>query len=250
MRQFYHSLTVGFVILAGLLAACTSASPAPEKILPAKVDKEHHQVTLTEKAAERLGIQTDIVREDTATRTRQVGGLIVTSANGIGPAPGQVWVQVSLTDSDFALVDRGEPAIITSLEDDEEDSDANALEGEPDEGPTDDAEEGEAAGNVLYYAVDNADNRFTPGQRVFVEVTLSGSGTVLKVIPYATVIYDTSGGTWVYTNPQPLVFIRESIEISYIEDDRVFLTAGPAVGTVIVTVGGSELYGAEVGVAK
>src|SRR5918911_1738384 len=33
------------------------------------------------------------------------------------------------------------------------------------------------------------------------------------VIPYAAVLYDTEGNTWVYTNPEPFVFVRSSITI-------------------------------------
>lgn len=69
-----------------------------------------------------------------------------------------------------------------------------------------------------------------------------------KVVPYASVIYDPEGATWVYTNPEPLVFVREEIKIDYIKDNKVVLLSGPEVGTVIVTMGVSELYGTEYGI--
>lgn len=69
-------------------------------------------------------------------------------------------------------------------------------------------------------------------------------------IPYSAVMYGLEGETWVYTNPEPLVYIREPIVIDYIEDDLVALVEGPEVGTLVVTVGASLLYGAEVGVSK
>lgn len=58
------------------------------------------------------------------------------------------------------------------------------------------------------------------------------------------------GETWAYTNPEPLVFIRQSIIIDFIEGDLAVLSEGPATGTAVVTVGAAELYGAEVGVSK
>lgn len=70
------------------------------------------------------------------------------------------------------------------------------------------------------------------------------------VIPYASIIYGLKGETWVYTNPEPLVFIRHAITIEHIEDDQVILSDGPDVGTAIVTVGVAELFGAETGVSK
>lgn len=76
------------------------------------------------------------------------------------------------------------------------------------------------------------------------------NGSERKVVPYAAVIYDLSGATWVYTNPAPLSFVRESITIDFIEGDRAVLVNGPSSGTEVVTVGVAELYGAETGVKK
>lgn len=76
------------------------------------------------------------------------------------------------------------------------------------------------------------------------------NGSERKVVPYAAVIYDLSGATWVYTNPAPLSFVRESITIDFIEGDRAILVNGPSSGTEVVTVGVAELYGAETGVKK
>ena len=76
------------------------------------------------------------------------------------------------------------------------------------------------------------------------------NGSKRKVVPYAAVIYDLEGGTWVYTNPAPLSFVRESITIDFIEGDWAILTNGPSSGTEVVTVVVAELYGAETGVKK
>jgi hypothetical protein len=71
------------------------------------------------------------------------------------------------------------------------------------------------------------------------------NGARRKVIPYAAVLYDTEGATWTYTNPEPLVFIRNRIEVEYIDGDLAILSAGPPSGTRVVTVGAQELYGSE-----
>ena len=76
------------------------------------------------------------------------------------------------------------------------------------------------------------------------------NGAERKVVPYAAVIYDLAGATWVYTSPAPLTFVRESITIDFIEGDQAILTNGPSSGTQVVTVGVAELYGAETGVKK
>jgi hypothetical protein len=71
------------------------------------------------------------------------------------------------------------------------------------------------------------------------------SGTVRKVVPYGAVLYDPAGRTWVYTSPDSLVFVRREIVVEYIEGDLAVLTDGPPAGTRVVTLGATELHGAE-----
>jgi hypothetical protein len=66
-----------------------------------------------------------------------------------------------------------------------------------------------------------------------------------KVTPYASIIYDAIGQTWVYTNPEPLVYIRHEIKIDRIKGNKVYLLEGPPVGTRVATQGAAELYGTE-----
>jgi hypothetical protein len=66
-----------------------------------------------------------------------------------------------------------------------------------------------------------------------------------KVMPYGALMYDKKGHTWTFTNPSPLVFVRAAVEVEDIEGDQVILAEGPPVGTVVVTVGATELMGAE-----
>jgi len=70
----------------------------------------------------------------------------------------------------------------------------------------------------------------------------------MAVVPYAAVLYDQHGLTWVYTNPEPLVFLRAQITVDDIDGDMALLSAGPVSGTLVVTVGASELFGVESGV--
>ena len=50
-----------------------------------------------------------------------------------------------------------------------------------------------------------------------------------------------------YTNPEPLVFVRSRVAIDYIDQERAVLTDGPDLDAQIVTVGAAELLGAESG---
>lgn len=73
-------------------------------------------------------------------------------------------------------------------------------------------------------------------------------GARRSVAPYAAVLYETDGSTWVYTNPEPLVFIRHAVTIERIQGEEAILTEGPEVGTKVVSVGGAMLYGSEHGI--
>ena len=77
--------------------------------------------------------------------------------------------------------------------------------------------------------------------------TVSASGSE---VPYAAVIYDIEGNTWVYTSPAPLTFVRAAIVIDRIDGDTAFLSESLASDLNVVTVGVSELYGTETGVSK
>jgi len=66
-----------------------------------------------------------------------------------------------------------------------------------------------------------------------------------RVVPYAALLYDPEGNTYVYTSPRPLVYLRAEVRVARVDGDRVLLSEGPRVGTEIVTVGAAEVYGTE-----
>lgn len=68
------------------------------------------------------------------------------------------------------------------------------------------------------------------------------------VVPTAAVIVDPDGGLWVYTNSEPLSFVRQQIELDHEDGDLAYLADGPSTGTQVVTLGAAELYGAEKGI--
>ena len=71
------------------------------------------------------------------------------------------------------------------------------------------------------------------------------NGAKRTVIPYAAIIYDTEGATWVYLNPAPLTFVRHPIAVDDIKGDQAFLADALPADSAVVTVGVAELYGAE-----
>lgn len=81
-----------------------------------------------------------------------------------------------------------------------------------------------------------------------VEVAATTIAGASAIVPYAAVLYDVDGLTWVYTNPTGLDFVRHQITVDRIVGGDAFLTDGPPVGTKIVTVGVAELHGVDAGV--
>lgn len=67
-------------------------------------------------------------------------------------------------------------------------------------------------------------------------------------VPYSAILYDASGATWVYTNPEPLVYVRAEVVVDHVDHDLALIADGLTLGTHVVTVGAVELYGAETGV--
>jgi multidrug efflux pump subunit AcrA (membrane-fusion protein) len=101
----------------------------------------------------------------------------------------------------------------------------------------------------VYYEVDNKDRKLRPGQRVGVTLPLAGDEESL-VIPYSALIRDALGGTWVYENVSPHVYIRRRVFVDRVVGDMAALTSGLKPGAKVVTVAAAELYGAEFGGQK
>jgi hypothetical protein len=234
--QHSNRYLVLVLIVAGLqLVACTQTSDTPGEIEPAIVERiegtDLSRVVLTEKAAERIDIQTVQVRDEQVVRKRAFGGRVVDTDAG-------VLVRVALNESDLNKADRSQPVIVRPLEPGADGWTDQVVE----------APDPKEATRALYCLVDATQSGFALDERVYVEVSMSGSGTQQKVIPYAAVLYDTHGETWAYTRLEPLTFVRHPIVVDYIEGDLAVLSKGPPAGAEVVTAGAGELFGAESGI--
>ena len=76
-------------------------------------------------------------------------------------------------------------------------------------------------------------------------VTSVHSSPAKLIVPYSSIIYDYNGTAWVYTSPEPRTFVRQKIDVDYIQGESAYLNDGPPEGTVVATVGVAELYGSE-----
>ncbi len=96
--QYAKMWMIGFLIIMSLvLAGCSAPAAATEtKVAPAVVEKiegtELNRLTLTEKAAQRLGIQTDVVREELVEGAQR---LVVPYSAIIYDLEGGTWAYVS-----------------------------------------------------------------------------------------------------------------------------------------------------------
>lgn len=159
------------------------------------------------------------------------------AASGAAADATRLVVRVPLGASDQDKVDRAQPGRVLPLIPDAQNTGAAVQPATVANG-----------GSALHYVLDNPAAGPAAGQRVRVEIPLSGSGTPRKVVPYASVIYDLQGVAWAYTSPAPLTFVRDRISIDYVDGDLAVLSQGPASGTTVVTTGAAELFGTEAGV--
>ena len=257
--QFISRSAVAILAIAALqLTACAPAPSATPHEKPAIVDKEKKSVTLTDKAAERLGVETIKVTEEQAARTRKVGADVVdaskvASATKSSASTGEVWVRVSMNASDLSAMDAKQPARVLGIDDggdDDKDEAGTEVEMDEAEGAESNTDAGDDEDKPVYFKIKGTGHSLKVGQRARVEFTLQGNGASHKLVPYSAVIYDVKGATWVYTNPEGKVYLRQPVKVDYIKGQLAYLSEGPAAGTSVVTRGVAELYGAETGVGK
>jgi hypothetical protein len=238
------------LVMGVLFTGCNAPAATSSKEPPATIEKiegtDFSRITLTEKAAQRLALETVPVKLETVVRMRRVGGEVMAVRAATGSTGNLARVKVSLNRSDLVKVNRGQQARVVEMGlDDGEDSDGDAAEFAEafDKGQDVDIP------SSLQYTVKAGKAKLVAGQRVFVELPLSAK-LKRSVVPYNAVIYDLKGDTWVYTSPAARTFVRQHVKVDYIDDDTAILTEGPAVGTNVVSVGVAELFGAEYGIGK
>lgn len=103
------------------------------------------------------------------------------------------------------------------------------------------------AGTVdAYYAVDNRDQAYQLGQRVAVQLPLTGLANGL-LLPASAIVRDIDGGEWVYRVVAAGQYRRTRVEIAHRDAGQALLSRGLADGDVVVSRGAAELFGSEFG---
>lgn len=256
MKPLFLRFIVIAVLASVVLVGCSPKPASTEKILPATLEEidgsDFKRVVLTEKAASRINVQTALVGEATIEPKLRVGGEVVSPmATGAGDATAKAvaYIRVRLNNAGSQVVDRGKQAFIVPLTGGADARSVAAKSVDVDDGLFDDGEDDDDLDDY-YLELDEDDYDLVVGERFFVDLPLSSGQVQRKVIPYSAVIYGVEGETWVYLNPEPLVYVRQAIVIDYIDGDQVYLIEGPDIGSTVVTMGVAELFGAETGVSK
>jgi hypothetical protein len=300
---------------AGPPAAAKSGAVTLEAI-PGSTTK---RVILTAKSAQRLGIETGVVGEESIPRKQMVSGLIVnpvdkqpeqkpgggtfggfgqtgaatpkTDKGSVSPAKmpagmpagfqklvadastlqqsapalrpvagspnralaapaattasaqGDAWVQVTLSPGELERLTKDKPARLLAL------STRDKLHNDLFAQPTGmvPVEDTKRSMLTVYYVVPGQqDHGLTLNSRVRVELPFAGNEEKQKNVPYSAVYYDGKGTPWVYVNTKPLTYERQRIGVDRVVGDLAVLSEGPPVGTPIVTVGASLLFGTEI----
>ncbi len=156
----------------------------------------------------------------------------------------RVWVRVPVYVGDLSGVDAEADAAVAAL---------NMRPGEPvrlAKSVSAPPSANPAAGTVdLFYELDNRFARYSPGQRVGVNLTLKGEADSLTV-PWSAVIHDIHGGTWLYEQTGDRAYTRRRVVVRHVAGETAVLASGPAPGARVVTAGAAELFGTETGFSK
>jgi len=271
----------GPVVTAAAVAALMLASATVQAAETPEVDDIKFEeikgstvkrVILSEKAAERLGLELGQVEEKPMVLKQMFGGEVLhkvhvriaqkksrsgfggfgkasakpapkqASALPTGPRPGEAWIRLVLSEEEWARVAQDKQARILPLA--TRNASKKVLMAKVSKLPP--IEDRKRTMSTLYYIVDSPDHGLAAKNRVRIELALKGNNQTRKVVPYKSIWYDGQGVPWVYTIAGALKFERKKVEIERIIGDDVFLKTGPGVGTYVVTVGAALMYGAEV----
>jgi membrane fusion protein, heavy metal efflux system len=101
----------------------------------------------------------------------------------------------------------------------------------------------------LWFELPNKAEAFVPGQRLGAGIPLNESAEA-PTVPWAAIVYDIHGGTWVYVETAPRTYVRKRVSVNHTHHGEAVLAGGPAPGTKVVVAGVQELFGAETGFVK
>ncbi len=145
-------------------------------------------------------------------------------------------VRVPIYAGDLARVDGAGSARVRSLRANDVGVEARPVMGPPTADPM-------AATVDRWYAL-AADSGLEPGEAVLVEVWLRDEEDT-RVLPWASIVIDAQGGSWVYACEGADAFRRVRIDPIRRAGDFAVFARGPEAGACIASVGVAEIFGSE-----
>lgn len=153
----------------------------------------------------------------------------------------RVWVRVPVYAGELKLIDTTQAALVAAVA--ARPGDTNFLAKPVSAPPSASA----LAGTVdFFYEVEGSGGALKPGQRVSISVPVRGEEESL-VVPWAAIIHDIHGNTWVYESIAPQTFTRRRVQVARIVGSDAVMASGPKPGSKVVTDGAAELFGTEFG---
>lgn len=83
-------------------------------------------------------------------------------------------------------------------------------------------------------------------ERAGVRTTRVTAGDGYRELPYAALLYNADGSTFVYTATGPRTYTYTPIKVLEVVDDTIRFTGGPGPGDPVVTSGVPQVHGADV----
>lgn len=159
-----------------------------------------------------------------------------------------VWIRVPAYVGDLARLQTGTRVTVQSLGAVGEASAQGVLTATPVAAPP--TADPASASADLFYQVANTAARLRPGQRVQVNIPMRGTSADRLVVPWAAVVFDHDGGSWVYERTGERTYARRRVALGEVVGDWAEVRSGVAAGTPVVTAGAAELLGIEFGPGK
>lgn len=259
MRQAAGEIVVPPTSAGGIPTSSTSNLPqiaSQQAIADGEVARTRAQARLARIALNRAEA---LVREEAGSvRARDEAATALAAADAaqqaalaqrrlLGPSTATMgnqpvlWVRVPVFGSDLRAITRGMAVTVRALGDQGTGRQARPVRAAPSANAV--------AGTVdLYYSLPNRDGVYRVGQRVAVDIPVSGSTGGLA-IPSAAILRDIHGGEWVYQRTAKNMFVRQRVEVGSEADGQALVARGLTSGADIVTDGAAELFGTEFGAA-
>ena len=156
-----------------------------------------------------------------------------------------LWIRVPVYVGQLRDIDTQQPATIREFgqADVSKGNTVTPITAPPSANPT-------AATVDLFYELKSPEAWIRPGHKVAVMMPLHTNASY-RVAPWSAVVFDIYGGSWVYVQTASRTYIRQRVEVEFVDksgdEPLAVLRSGPEVGAEIVTVGASEIFSTEIG---